>query len=510
MIHIGVYGTGRPRQAARNGGKSAATGAGHGIAPPAPLALSIVLPLDDDRGHGAGSLESWVRQTTTACFEIVAVADRRAPAQVLAGHARALLRPHDQLIELSEASEIDLFRAGAAAARADVLLFTEAHCLAAPDAVEILLRHLSAPLAVAAQLGGAPLVPNDFARFESRLLIENRDQYPEDAWRRLSLRGLAVRTSVFRAVGGFEVGCGRFAEAILGVRLQRRGLPVEVCDAARVAHANCARPRDLAAALRPGGHGQAVWRERCEQGLEAEFLPPLPDWSDRARWRRPLARHALRLGVGSRRRRSPRALMAALTGAVLGPAAPRLLAAVRAAACLFLCRVVPGEERRYRAYRRASSELLRWGVLEYAAASPLPAAPLAPIAPAELLPARLPDGVFAGFYLAERWRAGDSEPSCRWTRPVAMLRFSAAAADYRLRLRAELPVGCAPDDVGVWLNGHRARREPDGAYRLERRWFRQHGDQLLGITAPPFHPARHGFDDSRELGIALFGVSFER
>jgi hypothetical protein len=474
-----------------------------------PLALSIVMPLDDDRGHGAGALERWVRQTTTARFEIVAVADQSAGGQALARHARALLRSHDQLLELSGASEIELFQAGADAARADVLLFTEAHCLAARDAVERLLRHFATTSAVAVQMGGTPLTPNDFARFETRLLVENRDQYPQDDWRRLSLRGFAVRTSVFREVGGFEVGCNRFAEAILGARLQRRGLRVDVCDEARVAHANCVRPRDLAAALRPGGRGQAAWRERCEQGREAEFLPPLPDWSDRARWRRPLARHALRLEIASRRRGNVRVAIAAFSGALFGPAAPRRLAAVRAVGYLLLSRVVPGEERRYRAYRRASGELLRWGVLDHAAASPLPPAPSVPIAGAELFPARLPDGVFAGFYLAERWLAGDAEPSCRWTRPVATLRFTGDAADHRVRLRAELPAGCTPSAVGVWLNGRRARRDADGAYRLDRRRFRRRGDQLLGFTAPAFHPARHGLDDGRELGIALFGLTFE-
>ena len=32
----------------------------------------------------------------------------------------------------------------------------------------------------------------------------------------------------------------------------------------------------------------------------------------------------------------------------------------------------------------------------------------------------------------------------------------------------------------------------------------------LGIACAPFHPARIGLDDPRELGVAVFAVRFER
>ena len=44
------------------------------VLPDSPLALTVVLPLIDDRGHGESALASWIGQTLAAeRFEIVAV-----------------------------------------------------------------------------------------------------------------------------------------------------------------------------------------------------------------------------------------------------------------------------------------------------------------------------------------------------------------------------------------------------------------------------------------------------
>ena len=467
---------------------------------PTPV-LSVILPLIDDRGHGLEALRAWLAQDASEVFEIVCVGDRSS--RRLADRIAPMLRAQDRVLELSTAGEMELYQAGGEAARAGVLLFTEAHCLPARDVVSTVARRAAESDAAGWVLGGGSIPSNEFAGFEARLLLEGRDKYSQDAWRLLSLRGLAVRREAWLAMGGFEVSCGRLAESILGVRLERAGLRVERCTAARVEHGNCERPAELAAALRPHGRGQAVWRERCERGREREFLPPLPDWADRARWRRPMARNALRLGLATGR--PARTLLGPLVGSIFGPAAPRLLAAARARAALFTSRIAFGPERRYRAYGRASSELLRWGVLEHAARSPLPAAPNAA---GELRPADLPDGVFAGFYPAELWSAGDATPSCRWTRPLATMRFALPVGDYRLALRVHLPSGTSPEDLGLWWNGQRLAVEADGTCRIERRKFRR-GEQLLGFTSPPFFPAQQGLDDPRELGIALFAVSLE-
>jgi hypothetical protein len=489
--------------------------------------LTVVLPLIDDRGHGESALASWIGQTLAAeRFEIVAVTPH--PGDRLARRARSLLRSHDRLETAPGAAEMELYQAGARAARGEVLVFTEAHCLAEPDAAAALLRRLAEPWTAAppragaagpaaAQLAGEPLASNAFAAFETRLLRDGLRAHPDDAWRRVSLRGFAVRRAAWEAAGGFATGCGRFAEAILGVRLLRLGCRIDDCPEARVRHGNCSRARELAAALRPHGRGQGAWRERCEAGLERDFLPPLPDWSERAAWVPRLARHALRVRLGIlaraalRRAWRPHAATAAralpgnLAAALLGYRVPRALAAARAAGALAASWWGPGEERRYRAYGRASSELLRWGVLDHAAAAGLPAAPAGDV----LHPAELPDGALVGFHAPERWRAGDARPTCRWTRPLALLRLALEPADMRLVLEVSSPVPPERRALRVFWNGTPVRAAPDGGFLLQRRGFRP-GEQLLAIACAPFRPARAGLDDPRELGVAVFALRFER
>jgi hypothetical protein len=497
------------------------------VPPDSPLALTVVLPLIDDRDYGALALASWTGQTLAAeRFEIVAVTPR--PGDRLARRARSLMRPHDRLEAAPGAAEMELYQAGARAARGELLLFTEAHCLAEPDAAEAVLRRFAEPWTAASpragaagpaavQLAGEPLGSNAFAGFETRLLRDGLRAHPEDAWRRVSLRGFAVRRAAWEAAGGFATGCGRLAEAILGVRLLRLGYRIDDCPEARVRHGNCSRARDLAAALRPHGRGQGAWRERCEAGLESDFLPPLPDWSERAGWAPRLARHALRVRLGIlaraalRRAWRPhaaaaaRALPGCLAAALFGHQVPRALAAAHAARSLAASRWGPGEERRYRAYGRASSELLRWGVLDHAAAAGLPAAPAGDV----LRPAELPDGALVGFHAPERWSAGDARPTCRWTRPFALLRLALPPADLRLVLDVSSPVPPERRALRVFWNGTPVRAAPDGGFLLERRRFRP-GEQLLAIACAPFRPTRAGLDDPRELGVAVFALRFER
>jgi hypothetical protein len=480
-----------------------------------PPVLSVVLPLVDDRGFGEAALASWVGQTLDPrSFEIVAVTDDSRSR--LARRARSFLRPHDRLLLVPGAREMELYQAGGEAARADLLLFTEAHCVAEREVAEALVRRLAASRAAAAMSAGEPLASNAIARFETRLHRESLRDYPADRWRRVALRGLAIRRTAWIEAGMFATECGRLAEAILAVRLDRRGHSIEHCPDARIRHGNCARLRDLAVALRPHGRGQAAWRERCEAGLEAEFLPRLSDWSERARWEPRVARHAARvlLRVAARRavRREwresaavARTLPAFLAASLFGARVPRLLAAARAAWFLAACRWRWGEERRYRSYARASSELLRWGVLDHAAASALPAAPSTEI----LFPADLPDGAFVGFHAAERWSAGEIKPSCRWTRPFAILRLGLAAADYRLTLDLRSPVAPERRALRLFFNGSPTTASPDGSFALRRDGFRP-GEQLLTILCAPFRPARSGLPDPRELGVALFSLRFER
>ena len=334
------------------------------------------------------------------------------------------------------------------------------------------------------------------------------------AWRRVGLRGLAIRRGDWERAGEFETSCGRLAESILAVRLERLGVQIEDCPGARVRHGNCSRVVDLFAALFPSGRGQAEWRRRCEEGLEEEFLPPLTEWAARGRWDRSIARHAMgvliRLAAKNAERGewrkfagSARSMSEYLPPAVFGSLAVRCGAAVRAGWFLARSRFGRSEERRYRCYARASSELLRWGVLDRVAGS-LPAPPVATI----LRPAELPDGVFIGFHGAERFSASDPRPTCRWTRPFGLMRLGLPPADYRLMIDARSPVASEKRALRLFFNGHPLDGSPEEGFLVRGSLFRR-GEQRLSFVCAPFRPAESGLPDTRELGVALFLLRFE-
>ena len=105
--------------------------------------LSVILPLFDDRDASAAGLASWRAQRYPADrFEVVVVATGSRPD--LERQARQLLRPSDRLVQCPSFNEAALYNAGGAVARGVVLLFTELHVLAAPDALAtlgLLSRH---------------------------------------------------------------------------------------------------------------------------------------------------------------------------------------------------------------------------------------------------------------------------------------------------------------------------------------------------------------------------------
>jgi len=363
-------------------------------------------------------------------------------------------------------------------------------------------------------MSGEPVSSNLFEGFETRLFEEGARQFPQDRWRRVGLRGLAVRRAAWERAGQFETSCGRLAESILAVRLERLGFQIADCPGARVRHGNCSRMADLFAALFPSGRGQAEWRRRCEEGLEEEFLPPLTEWSDRGRWDRPIARHAMGVlirlaaenaGRGDWRKfaESARSMPGYLVPAVFGSLAVRCAAALRAGWFLARSRFGRSEERRYRSYARASSELLRWGVLDRVTGS-LPSPPVATI----LRPAELPDGVFIGFHAAERFSASDPRPTCRWTRPFGLMRLGLPAADYRLTIDARSPATSEKRALRLYFNGRPLDGSPEDGFRVRRGLFRR-GEQRLTFVCAPFRPAESGLPDTRELGVALFLLRFE-
>ena len=160
------------------------------------------------------------------------------------------------------------------AARADLLLLTESHCLPSPDAALRLIGFFEGQPFRAGWLQSGHISPNWLARMEERLVEEDRRQRPDpDDWRHVSLRGLAIRKSLYLEAGGLPHELGRFSESVLAHRIQQRFGKLVSVPGGLIRHGNCAR---LSRALHRPPHaaaGQAAYWDRVERRAVESFHP---------------------------------------------------------------------------------------------------------------------------------------------------------------------------------------------------------------------------------------------
>jgi hypothetical protein len=471
--------------------------------------LSVVLPLGDDRGLAAESVRAWTRQTLPAdLYEIVAVDDRRHARR--AERVRQALRAHDQLVVVAGGGEIELYQGGAEAARGELLLFTESHAVPALEALEGLLRHLDRTGAEAATLRSAHLARRGLAALEERLGETARaERTPAEWWAGVSLRGFALRRSLFRELGGFRTDLERFAETALAIEMDRRGLRADEARDAVVRHGDCTRPAELEPALLALGRGRRAYVDAGPPELVRQYLGDFD----------PLSRAVLDAGLARElcaeaarsilERRGGAATVAAnlaalrrfVPTALAGPTGASLALRASARISLLRCMVPLGDgDRRFARFRRAWHDVWSCGQIQHLERQALPP----PARPPEPLRFSLaaPDTDFVGFHARET----DAVGTFRWTEPAALWRLALVPDDYRARLHLSLP----PQDsrLRLSLNGHALRPVAEGspetlAFGVPRAMLRLGGEQHLVLLSLPFRPQLLGRGDARTLGIAV-------
>jgi Glycosyl transferase family 2 len=472
--------------------------------------LSVILPLGDHRGLAERSASGWARQTLADDrYEIVAVADGHHPR--LAARVRGLLRPHDQLIVIPRAREIELYQAGAQAAGGDVLLFTESHCLPEPEAVEAVERSFSSPGVVAGCLRAGNIRRSRLSRMEE-LMTRQEEAVRGGAgrWANVSLRGFAVRAETFRRLGGFRAELERFAETAFAIELERSGGCIGDIPDAVVQHGDCATVSELEPALLALGRGRRAFVEGGPREVVERYLGAPAGIERMALERRPalalsyVIARALLSGNRSGTRSSLARSLVRLAPAALGGSRGVLVAARTRARLALLRSLRPGGEPESRLPRFAAAwrALVRCGELQQLARRPLP--PLPPLDPLPLFsPGEMDDAHFLGFHARE----ADDRGPFRWSGPVGLLRLPLAVGDYEGRLTASSAPGERP--FALFFNGRRVRFEVEPGetlrftFPLERRAFNADGEQHLSIVCAPFVPRDAGLSDPRALGLAF-------
>lgn len=466
-------------------------------------------------------IESWTRQTCAQRLQLVIVdhgiGGRRA------ARLEAQLGGGDLWIDASaERGESVLYDRGARAATAPLLLFTEAHCVARPNAGEEILRSFRDDDLSAAVVGGGYLEDDHpLSRLQAALEQQWAATWPEGHFRTISLRGFAMRLDAYLALGGFQSTHGRFCETAMGIALVRSGRRIGR-TAPAIDHANCRRISDLAASLSACALGQLAWRDEMDArmpGLADEWLGEVGIWMRRNTLAPASARALLRViavsliaDLGRPRwvakaegtlRKIPWLLVGALPKG-LGLRCLAYLRTSRAALRWWIARATGAPlEPRYLELWRSTFES---GYFEY-----LSRYPLAPqweeVADGRSI-AEFSEGALAGVRAEEH---PTDTPSRRWTGTAAIVRLHFMPADLTLRLSWHLPRPLEESCLTVFFNG---RRVPPDALctdrqslevRVTRAECHSDGRQELSFTCRSFPsgPATR----ERLLGASLSGLT---
>jgi predicted dehydrogenase/glycosyltransferase involved in cell wall biosynthesis len=465
--------------------------------------FSVVLPLPDHRGHAVACLRSWIAEQTFGGdrYEVILVDD--GADSPLAERLRGLLRPHDRLLRVRARNELEMYHRGAEAARGRFLLFTESHCTAEPECLAELSAYLARTDVAGACLRSVSGDQPPMARLEDRMFKESFRTWSQPGdWRKVIMRGFALRRDVYREVGGFEHRFDRFAELALAATLHARGVVLGYAPGAAVRHFDSVSFAELFPPVASFTHGECAYRaERPAAYCDRYFGSP-PEWRDRLRLRPEVAREVARAawrglwrdgwrhGAGgvAFALTMAREVASWLPSALLG-ARPHLLRArlrlLRARVRLLLGR---GDEARYRAYLRLWDAMVTLARVTYLASRPPAPAPGDGPPGGDVDLAEVVEDALVGFHDPETWNGR----SFRWMRPLGVVRLHLAPGEYEVVLDTGGVAGDVPRPLAVSWNGHRVPAlRTDGTrarFRISAGWFVSGPVQTLAIASAALRP----------------------
>jgi len=471
-----------------------------------PARFTVVYPLFDVRGRAATRVGTWTGGQTLARedYEVVVASDGTLPDQER--EVATLLGAADRLVTCRESRDTDLWNAGAAAARTPWLVFTEGHCLAAPDCLAALAGWIAAnPQAVAVNCRIDHSENHLVAQLSRRWFGQIHAQWRAAPWPRLHRSGWAVRAEAFAALGGFEVEYGQFSPQLLSARLHARDIAIGQATEAVVYHQDSDLLRDHHRDTEDFARGEMAARARNEPVFFERYFGYAPAFANRRALQPAAARQlarAILAAARARPRRAP-ALAAELARRAAALAAPRLRVAARRAAVALdevaIHRLPLPERWRFarfvRAHRRAAAaEQLAW-LAAHGAPEPQPPASRRPIE-------QLGPGDIAGVHALER----HGERWYRWTEPVVLLAVALPEGDHVLRIEtAGLRADLLDAVIAVVAGGRVLPRdllaaEPDGtlAVSLPAAWSRAARRGLVLLCTPV-----EAADDPRRLGLPV-------
>jgi hypothetical protein len=492
------------------------------------LDISVVLTFMDDRGQTEECVSGWTRRQTLARdrYEVIFVASGREPA--VEAVARPLLHANDRLMTYPASNELALHDFGARQARGKWLLFTEAHCAAEPDCLAELVAHLQAH---EGRYVGACIrtlsdcSSNSLAQLEDRWYREGFESWSSAGdWRKVTIRGTALRRDIYKKSGGFRSEFGCFAECLLAAELDLGGYQLGFAPAAAVKHYNSTSLRELLAYVREFREGEVAFQSLEDSERFADYFGWEYNWSnasaDDKRTASRCAARSLRRAVAGGRRKGAAAMTRSMLGfhlsAMLDAASLGRARVLRAAARYGLARArfaMPSmsHEDRYQHYCtlwEAAGNLARQRALSRQTRSRARPCSAAAAEQLDYYPGEMKRSSLIGFHAREQFE----DQSFRWSSPLALVRVSLSAGDYEVRLDTKDVGGRQPPGfIDLYLNGHplpRAGTASPGctSFFATPAMFRSGVLQDLVLTSGRLRGVSRR--EQRILGVPVFSIKF--
>jgi hypothetical protein len=490
------------------------------------LDVSVVVTLMDDRGQTEECISSWTRGQTFARdrYEVIVVGSGRELA--VEAIARPLLSAGDRLIRFQGSNELALHDFGARQARGKWLLFTEAHCAADPACLAELVAYLQAH---EGRYAGACIrsttdgSSNPLARMEERWYREGFETWSREGdWRKVTIRGTALRRDVYAKVGGFKSDFGCFGEILLAAELDVGGYRLGFAPAAAIKHYNTVRLDELLAYVREYREGEVAFRALEGSERFAGYFGWDNDWRGASAIDRQMAltcaARSLQHAIAHLYRRGgmamARAMLDVFSGAVVDTNSRGRARVLHAAAVYGWARARfalpwPIAEQRYKSFCalwEAAGNLARQRALREKTRHD--ARPAAMLPTFDYLPGEMPPAFLIGFHAREHFDGR----SFRWSSPLALMRVSVPAADYEVHLDTHsIGGGDRPGFIELYLNGQPMQRAGNSAtgrkvFHARCAMFRNGASQDLVLTSGRIRGA--GSTEQRILGVPVFSITF--
>jgi GT2 family glycosyltransferase len=191
-----------------------------------------------------------------------------------------LLTGRYRLLRLEARRELVLHDHGARAAAGRWLLFTEGHTVAERGCLSSLLRHLEAnegDLAGACIRSTPDGSSEPIAKCEQRWYAEGFEEWSREGdWRKVTIRGFAIRRDVYLDAGGFEYRFGCFAETALAATLANRGDRLGYAPEAAIKHYDATSLSQLTGYVREYREGEVAYRATHRNEYCDRWFGPMP------------------------------------------------------------------------------------------------------------------------------------------------------------------------------------------------------------------------------------------